>query len=91
MENECQNDFSWIDEDCAEFEKYDFWECTLEDIKEFFKAKKEFLENPNEDTRYMMKYRFQIAHSVLKSECSCHSISPSKLQELTEILSRWKD
>lgn len=85
------DEYSWIDEDCAEFRKYSFVACTLDDVQEFFKAKKEFLKNPNEDTRYMMKYRFQIAHSGLKGECSCHSISPSKLQELTEILRRWKD
>lgn len=80
--------YQWLEEDCAEFEKYSLWDCTLQDIKEFFKAKKAFLVLPNIDTRYEMKYRFQIAHSGLKAECSCHSISPSKLNELTELLKR---
>lgn len=80
--------YNLIDEDYAEFEKCSFEPGTLDDIKEFFKAKKKFLEMPTEDTRYEMKYRFQIAHSALKAECSCHRISSGKLYELTEFLRR---
>lgn len=78
--------YNLIDEDCAEFERCSFGASTLDDVKEFLKQKKKFLEMPNEDTRYEMKYRFQIAHSALKVECSCHRISSGKLYELTELL-----
>ncbi len=85
---ESLNEYSWIESDCLEFEHYDFEKSTLEEIKEFYEAKKAFLLSPDNNTRYMMKYRFQIAHSGLKGECSCHSISPTKLQELTELLKK---
>lgn len=78
----------WLNNDCAEFYKYNFSTAHLEDIIEFYKAKKEFLLCQNEDTRYMLKFTFQNAHSTLKIECSQHSISLSKLQELTELLKK---
>lgn len=79
-------DLNWIEEDKAEFLKYGFFDVTLEDIGEFYKAKTAFLLNPCDETVYWMKYRFQIAHSALKTECSCRTISPQRLDELTELL-----
>lgn len=81
-------EFELLDSDCLEFEKYDFFPATIKEIQEFYKAKKDFLLNPNVDNRVVMKSKFQMAHSGLKAECSCHAISPLKLQELTELLKR---
>lgn len=81
-------DTEWLDKDCAEFYKYGFCSAYLDDIIEFYKAKKNFLICQNEDNRYMLKFTFQNALSALKAECSLHLISPSKLQELTELLKR---
>lgn len=81
-------DLGWLDSDCAEFEKYDFFPATIKDIREFYQAKKAFLLSPNINTSVMMKTKFQMAHSGLKAECSCHAISPNTLQELTELLRR---
>ncbi len=78
----------WLEDDFAELKKYGFLDCTLQDIGDFYKAKKAFLLSPNADTRYMMKFTFQIAHSGLKAECSRKVISPNKLQELTELLKK---
>lgn len=78
----------WLDSDCEEFEKYNSFPATIKDIQDFYKAKKAYLLSPNIDTSSMMKTKFQMAHSGLKAECSCHTISPHKLQELTELLKR---
>lgn len=81
-------EFEWLDSDCSEFEKYDFFPATIKDIQDFYKAKKDYFLTPNIDTRCEMKMKFQMAHSGLKAECSCHAISPHKLQELTDLLKR---
>lgn len=78
----------WLDNDCAEFYKYGFCSAYLDDITEFYKAKKDFLLCQNENNRYKMKFAFQNALSALKAECSLHLISPGKLQELTELLKK---
>lgn len=70
------------------FEKYGFTDGTLREIKEFYNAKDQFLEKADEDTRYMLKYTFQNAHSSLKQQCSAGIISPHQLHELTELLKR---
>ncbi len=80
--------YQWLEDDFATLKKYAFLDCTLQDIEDFYRAKKAFMLSPNADTRYMMKAAFQIAHSGLKAECSGKIISPGKLQELTELLKK---
>jgi hypothetical protein len=80
------NNLAWLDEDLERLKKYNFGLGTVTSFEEYYKAKREYLLNPNVYTSGMMKHCFQLAHSNLKCECSCHVISEATLAELTEIL-----
>ena len=75
-----------LDEDMAAFAEYDLCNATREEVKEFFAAKAEYLKAPTMENSIEMKRTFQIAHSGLKTDCSCHRFSEHTLAVLTELL-----
>lgn len=65
---------------------FNLTKATFMELKDYYKAKNDFLLNSNSETRYLLKFYFFRAHTSLKADQSEGRISPATLQELTDVL-----
>lgn len=70
-------------QELKEFEKYNFREFVLEDIKNFYIAKEKYIENHEDD---FIHSKFDLAYTSLKSQWVCGKISENTFWHLVGIL-----
>ena len=83
-----EEDRAEIEKELQPFREHHLWDETVKDVRRFLEAWAEYKNSPSLDTKYYVKYWFQILHDDMKQELSSGRISKVTFDDLMEILYR---